>query len=150
NNVVIRIIYDAATNLGDDTVFTASPAHALCQTRKYSGYSRRLKNELIDLANVYASLKLVIADGVVVTGSFNLSNHAMGNAENVLLIGDPGTSPSHFLSSRRNGCLFSTVGSLNVDRGSRTQVIEVVIDPCLHSLPPQRAEPTGQRAYTFV
>ena len=27
-----------------------------------------------------------VADGVVVTGSFNLSNHAMGNAENVLLI----------------------------------------------------------------
>jgi phosphatidylserine/phosphatidylglycerophosphate/cardiolipin synthase-like enzyme len=32
--------------------------------------------------------KLVIADDVVVTGSFNLSNHAMGNAENVLLIRD--------------------------------------------------------------
>jgi phosphatidylserine/phosphatidylglycerophosphate/cardiolipin synthase-like enzyme len=30
--------------------------------------------------------KLVIADNIVVTGSFNLSNHAMGNAENVLLI----------------------------------------------------------------
>jgi phosphatidylserine/phosphatidylglycerophosphate/cardiolipin synthase-like enzyme len=30
--------------------------------------------------------KLVIADDVVVTGSFNLSNHAMGNAENVVLI----------------------------------------------------------------
>ncbi len=32
--------------------------------------------------------KLVIADDVVVTGSFNLSNHAMANAENVLLIHD--------------------------------------------------------------
>jgi phosphatidylserine/phosphatidylglycerophosphate/cardiolipin synthase-like enzyme len=32
--------------------------------------------------------KLVIADDVVVTGSFNFSNHAMGNAENVLLIRD--------------------------------------------------------------
>jgi len=32
--------------------------------------------------------KLVIADDVLVTGSFNLSNHAMGNAENVLLIRD--------------------------------------------------------------
>ena len=32
--------------------------------------------------------KLVIADDVVMTGSFNLSNHAMGNAENVLLIHD--------------------------------------------------------------
>ena len=35
--------------------------------------------------------KLVIADDVVVTGSFNLSNHAMGNAENVLLIRRPET-----------------------------------------------------------
>jgi phosphatidylserine/phosphatidylglycerophosphate/cardiolipin synthase-like enzyme len=32
--------------------------------------------------------KLVIADDIVVTGSFNLSNHAMANAENVLLIDD--------------------------------------------------------------
>ena len=31
---------------------------------------------------------LVVADQIVVTGSFNLSNHAMGNAENVLLIRD--------------------------------------------------------------
>jgi phosphatidylserine/phosphatidylglycerophosphate/cardiolipin synthase-like enzyme len=33
--------------------------------------------------------KLVIADDIVVTGSFNLSNHALGNAENVLLIRNP-------------------------------------------------------------
>jgi phosphatidylserine/phosphatidylglycerophosphate/cardiolipin synthase-like enzyme len=32
--------------------------------------------------------KLVIADDILVTGSFNLSNHAMGNAESVLLIRD--------------------------------------------------------------
>jgi phosphatidylserine/phosphatidylglycerophosphate/cardiolipin synthase-like enzyme len=32
--------------------------------------------------------KLVIADDVVVTGSFNLSNHAMGNAEDMVLIRD--------------------------------------------------------------
>ena len=32
--------------------------------------------------------KLVVADQIVVTGSFNLSNHAMGNAENVLVIRD--------------------------------------------------------------
>jgi phosphatidylserine/phosphatidylglycerophosphate/cardiolipin synthase-like enzyme len=32
--------------------------------------------------------KLVIADDLVFSGSFNLSNHAMGNAENVLLIKD--------------------------------------------------------------
>jgi phosphatidylserine/phosphatidylglycerophosphate/cardiolipin synthase-like enzyme len=36
----------------------------------------------------YMHNKLVIADDVVVTGSFNLSNHAMGNAENVLLMRD--------------------------------------------------------------
>ena len=30
--------------------------------------------------------KIVMADDTVITGSFNLSNHAMGNAENVLLI----------------------------------------------------------------
>ena len=33
--------------------------------------------------------KLVLADDTVIMGSFNLSNHAMGNAENVLLIKDP-------------------------------------------------------------
>jgi phosphatidylserine/phosphatidylglycerophosphate/cardiolipin synthase-like enzyme len=32
--------------------------------------------------------KLVIADNTVVTGSFNLSNHAMGNAEDVVLMRD--------------------------------------------------------------
>jgi phosphatidylserine/phosphatidylglycerophosphate/cardiolipin synthase-like enzyme len=36
--------------------------------------------------------KLVVADQIVVTGSFNLSNHAMGNAENVLLIQDAATA----------------------------------------------------------
>jgi phosphatidylserine/phosphatidylglycerophosphate/cardiolipin synthase-like enzyme len=39
--------------------------------------------------------KLVIADNVVVTGSFNLSNHAMGNAENVLLIRDAGIASKY-------------------------------------------------------
>jgi phosphatidylserine/phosphatidylglycerophosphate/cardiolipin synthase-like enzyme len=32
--------------------------------------------------------KLVLADDTVIMGSFNLSNHAMGNAENVLLVKD--------------------------------------------------------------
>jgi phosphatidylserine/phosphatidylglycerophosphate/cardiolipin synthase-like enzyme len=32
--------------------------------------------------------KLVVADDMVMTGSFNLSNHAMGNAENVLFVHD--------------------------------------------------------------
>jgi len=39
--------------------------------------------------------KLVTADDVVVTGSFNLSNHAMGNAENVLLIRDPAIASTY-------------------------------------------------------
>jgi phosphatidylserine/phosphatidylglycerophosphate/cardiolipin synthase-like enzyme len=39
--------------------------------------------------------KLVIADDVVVTGSFNLSNHAMANAENVLLIRDAGIASAY-------------------------------------------------------
>jgi len=39
--------------------------------------------------------KLVIADEVVVTGSFNLSNHAMGNAENVLLMEDAGIASKY-------------------------------------------------------
>jgi phosphatidylserine/phosphatidylglycerophosphate/cardiolipin synthase-like enzyme len=39
--------------------------------------------------------KLVVADQVVVTGSFNLSNHAMGNAENVLLIQDEDVAASY-------------------------------------------------------
>ncbi len=39
--------------------------------------------------------KLVIADDVVVTGSFNLSNHAMGNAENVLFIHDAGIASAY-------------------------------------------------------
>ena len=39
--------------------------------------------------------KLVVADQVVVTGSFNLSNHAMGNAENVLLIRDAAIANSY-------------------------------------------------------
>ncbi|HEY1746367.1 MAG TPA: phosphatidylserine/phosphatidylglycerophosphate/cardiolipin synthase family protein [Xanthobacteraceae bacterium] len=39
--------------------------------------------------------KLVVADQVAVTGSFNLSNHAMGNAENVLLIRDAAIARSY-------------------------------------------------------
>jgi phosphatidylserine/phosphatidylglycerophosphate/cardiolipin synthase-like enzyme len=39
--------------------------------------------------------KLVVADQIVVTGSFNLSNHAMGNAENVLLIRDAAIADSY-------------------------------------------------------
>jgi phosphatidylserine/phosphatidylglycerophosphate/cardiolipin synthase-like enzyme len=39
--------------------------------------------------------KIVVADDVVVTGSFNLSNHAMGNAEDVLVIQDAGVAAAY-------------------------------------------------------
>ena len=39
--------------------------------------------------------KLVVADDVVVTGSFNLSNHAMSNAEDVLFIHDAGVASAY-------------------------------------------------------
>jgi phosphatidylserine/phosphatidylglycerophosphate/cardiolipin synthase-like enzyme len=39
--------------------------------------------------------KLVVADDVVVTGSFNLSNHAMSNAEDVLFIHDAGIASAY-------------------------------------------------------
>jgi phosphatidylserine/phosphatidylglycerophosphate/cardiolipin synthase-like enzyme len=39
--------------------------------------------------------KLVVADDLVVTGSFNLSNHAMGNAEDVLFIRDAGIASAY-------------------------------------------------------
>ncbi len=39
--------------------------------------------------------KLVVADDVVVTGSFNLSNHAMNNAEDVLFIHDAGVASAY-------------------------------------------------------
>lgn len=39
--------------------------------------------------------KLVVADDIVVTGSFNLSNHAMSNAEDVLFIHDAGVASAY-------------------------------------------------------
>jgi phosphatidylserine/phosphatidylglycerophosphate/cardiolipin synthase-like enzyme len=39
--------------------------------------------------------KLVVADDVVVTGSFNLSNHAMSNAEDVLFIHGAGVASAY-------------------------------------------------------
>ena len=39
--------------------------------------------------------KLIVADNVVVTGSFNFSNHARGNAENTLLIKDKAVADTY-------------------------------------------------------
>jgi phosphatidylserine/phosphatidylglycerophosphate/cardiolipin synthase-like enzyme len=41
--------------------------------------------------------KLIVADDIVVTGSFNFSNHARGNAENVLLIKDKAIADAYHL-----------------------------------------------------
>ena len=41
-----------------------------------------------DTPHNFMHLKIIVADDVVVTGSYNFSNHARGNAENVLLIED--------------------------------------------------------------
>ena len=55
---------------------------------KVAGHLVRKNSLPYDQPHNFMHNKLVIADDVVVTGSFNLSNHAMGNAENVLLIHD--------------------------------------------------------------
>ncbi|MBV1703558.1 MAG: hypothetical protein KGQ28_01970, partial [Hyphomicrobiales bacterium] len=40
----------------------------------------------------FMHLKVIVADDSVLTGSFNFSNHARGNAENALLIRDAATA----------------------------------------------------------
>lgn len=73
-----------ASNVGADKV---DAWHKVAQrlTRKNSiPYDRNRP----DQPHNFMHNKLVVADGIVVTGSYNLSNHAMNNAENVLLIRD--------------------------------------------------------------
>ncbi|SDR53182.1 Phosphatidylserine/phosphatidylglycerophosphate/cardiolipin synthase [Rhizobiales bacterium GAS191] len=43
----------------------------------------------------FMHLKLVVADDIVVTGSFNFSNHARGNAENTILIKDKAVADAY-------------------------------------------------------
>ena len=96
NNVVIRIIYDAATNLGGDTVSTASPAH-LEADRKPPGTESFVRS-LSDIAQIksitgYRVLmhnKYIVRDGnsaeaAVITGSSNYTNDSWGLQENNLL-----------------------------------------------------------------
>jgi phosphatidylserine/phosphatidylglycerophosphate/cardiolipin synthase-like enzyme len=54
--------------------------------------------------------KLVIADDAVVTGSFNLSNHAMGNAENVVLMRDAEIASKYEVYIRQLIAAHSDVG----------------------------------------
>jgi phosphatidylserine/phosphatidylglycerophosphate/cardiolipin synthase-like enzyme len=73
-----------AANVGADKVNTwQKVAHHL--TRKNSiPYDRHQPSQ----PHNFMHNKVVVADQIVVTGSYNLSNHAMGNAENVLLFRD--------------------------------------------------------------
>lgn len=80
-----------ASNVGADKVNTW---HKVAQrlTRKNSiPYDRNQPTQ----PHNFMHNKLVVADGTVVTGSFNLSNHAMNNAENVLLIRDDGAADAY-------------------------------------------------------
>ena len=80
-----------ASNVGADKINTW---HKVAQrlTRKNSiPYDRNRPTQ----PHNFMHNKLVVADGIVVTGSFNLSNHAMSNAENVLLIQDDGVAAAY-------------------------------------------------------
>jgi phosphatidylserine/phosphatidylglycerophosphate/cardiolipin synthase-like enzyme len=73
-----------AANVGADKVNTwQKVAHHLVRKNSIP-YDRHKPSQ----PHNFMHNKLVVADDTVVTGSFNLSNHAMGNAENVLLIRD--------------------------------------------------------------
>ena len=80
-----------ASNVGADKVNTW---HKVAQrlTRKNSIPYDRYKP---DQPHNFMHNKLVVADGTVVTGSFNLSNHALNNAENVLLIRDEAAAEAY-------------------------------------------------------
>jgi len=73
-----------ASNVGADKVNTwQKVAHHLVRKNSIP-YDRGKPSQ----PHNFMHNKLVVTDDTVVTGSFNLSNHAMGNAENVLLIRD--------------------------------------------------------------
>jgi phosphatidylserine/phosphatidylglycerophosphate/cardiolipin synthase-like enzyme len=73
-----------AAHVGADKVNTWEKVAGRLTRKNSIPYDRYKPNQ----PHNFMHNKLVIADDVVVTGSFNLSNHAMGNAENVLLIRD--------------------------------------------------------------
>jgi phosphatidylserine/phosphatidylglycerophosphate/cardiolipin synthase-like enzyme len=70
-----------AANVGADKVNTWEKVASRLARKNSIPYDRQRPNQ----PHNFMHNKLVIADDIVVTGSFNLSNHAMGNAENVLL-----------------------------------------------------------------
>src|ERR1700730_10778235 len=73
-----------AAHVGADKVNTWEKVASRLVRKNSIPYDRHKPNQ----PHNFMHKKLVVADDVVVTGSFNLSNHAMGNAENVLLIRD--------------------------------------------------------------
>jgi phosphatidylserine/phosphatidylglycerophosphate/cardiolipin synthase-like enzyme len=80
-----------STNFGTDKIDTWQKV-ALHLVRKNSIlFDRQNKSQ----PHNFMHNKLVVADQIIVTGSFNLSNHAMGNAENVLLIRDAAIADSY-------------------------------------------------------
>jgi phosphatidylserine/phosphatidylglycerophosphate/cardiolipin synthase-like enzyme len=73
-----------ATNFGTDKINTWQKVARHLVRKNSIPFDRQNKSQ----PHNFMHNKLVVADQIVVTGSFNLSNHAMGNAENVLLIRD--------------------------------------------------------------
>jgi phosphatidylserine/phosphatidylglycerophosphate/cardiolipin synthase-like enzyme len=73
-----------ATTFGTDKINTWQKVARHLARKNSIPFDRQNKSQ----PHNFMHNKLVVADGIVVTGSFNLSNHAMGNAENVLLIAD--------------------------------------------------------------
>ena len=73
-----------ATSFGTDKINTWQKVARHLVRKNSIPFDRQNKSQ----PHNFMHNKLVVADRVVVTGSFNLSNHAMGNAENVLLIAD--------------------------------------------------------------
>jgi len=76
-----------AANVGTDKVNTWQKVARHLVRKNSIPFDRQNKSQ----PHNFMHNKLVVADQIVVTGSFNLSNHAMGNAENVLLIRDAAT-----------------------------------------------------------
>jgi phosphatidylserine/phosphatidylglycerophosphate/cardiolipin synthase-like enzyme len=98
-----------AAHVGADKINTWDKVAAALVRKNSIPYDRNKPHQ----PHNFMHNKLVIADDVVMTGSFNLSNHAMGNAENVLLIGDAGIASKyaayiHQLAARYGGAAHST------------------------------------------
>src|SRR5271154_3077276 len=80
-----------STNFGADKINTWHKVARHLVRKNSIPFDRQNKSQ----PHNFMHNKLVVADQIVVTGSFNLSNHAMGNAENVLLIRDAAISDSY-------------------------------------------------------